>query len=74
MEQINKQTSLFSMDLGRMLRSADCPHYELNIFFECRDHTHNEIIESIAITARKSIIAVIVTMSVKRFSAVCSIQ
>jgi len=34
------------------------------------DHTNNEIFESIAITARKTIIAVIVTMSLKRFSAV----
>jgi len=32
--------------------------------------THNEIIESIAVTARKTITAVIVTMSLKRFSAV----
>jgi len=32
--------------------------------------THNEIIESIAITARKTITAVTVTMSLKRFSAV----
>jgi len=32
--------------------------------------THNEIIESIAITARKTITDVIVTMSLKCFSAV----
>jgi len=36
--------------------------------------THNEIIESIAITARKTIITVIVTMSLKSFSATGPIQ
>jgi len=30
--------------------------------------THNKIIESIAITERKTITAIIVTMSLKRFS------
>jgi len=33
--------------------------------------THNEISESLAIAARKTITVVIVTMSLKRFSAVC---
>jgi len=36
--------------------------------------THNEIIESIAITARKTITIGIVSMLLKRFSAVRSIQ
>jgi len=36
--------------------------------------THNKTIEIIAITARKTIIVVIVTIPLKRFSAVCPIQ
>jgi len=36
--------------------------------------SHNEIIKSIAITARKTITTVIVTMSLKRYSAVLRIQ
>jgi len=42
---------------------------DLKIYYKAAI-THNEINEGIAITARKTIITVVVTMSLKRFSAV----
>jgi len=41
----------------------------MELLFHKAAITHSKIIESIAITARKTITTIIVTMSLKRFSA-----